>query len=316
METRTGITAKHLDAQMNFVLTHPVTTLEGKVLMPEGAELSAETVEGFLGSCPAAPSRMVPLLAHGSIREDLVSFVEAPPYGVIFSDGILAEIMRSMEKVRLVEPALHVLDYFQLNDYYTYRHFLTVFALSSLLARDLMPDSGERSLIESAGPTHDIGKICVPLRLLRKTSPLRRSERRALESHTAAGYVLLSYYLGDPGGLGPRVSMDHHERLDGSGYPRGIPQEDMMVEIIAACDVYDALISPRPYRTGSYDNRTALEEITAMAEGGRLRWDVVRALVAHNRKSRPHYSESEVSTEKRGIPPLTNFHGMVVEDEE
>jgi HD-GYP domain-containing protein (c-di-GMP phosphodiesterase class II) len=51
-----------------------------------------------------------------------------------------------------------------------------------------------------------------------------------------------------------------------------------MVEIIAACDVYDALHSPRPYRTTPYDNRTALEEITEMAQGGKLSWEVVQLI--------------------------------------
>ncbi|GAB4388552.1 MAG: hypothetical protein Kow0025_08560 [Thermodesulfovibrionales bacterium] len=283
--------------------------------MPEGTALSAETMEALVAGAQATNALTRPLLDHGSIRDDLFHFLSFPPYRVIF-DGVRDEVMRDMEKVRLAAPALQVLDYFQVNDYYTYRHFLTVFALATLLARDLVPDAGERAALETSGPTHDIGKICVPLRVLRKTSPLMRSERAALESHSAAGYVLLGYYLGDCGGLAPRVALDHHERRDGSGYPRGMSQRDVLVEIIAACDVYDALISPRPYRMASYDNRTALEEITAMAEGNRLGWDVVRALVAHNRRRRLHYTESEVSVEKRGTPPPLNFHGMVVEDGE
>jgi HD-GYP domain-containing protein (c-di-GMP phosphodiesterase class II) len=132
-----------------------------------------------------------------------------------------------------------------------------------------------------------------------------------LDNHSAAGYVLLSYYLGDPRSLASLVARDHHERKDGSGYPRGIPLRDLLVEVIAVCDVYDALISPRPYRPASYDNRTALEEITGMAERGEIGWDVVKALVACNRSARPHYSESEVSTEKRGVPPPGNLHGVI-----
>jgi hypothetical protein len=88
-----------------------------------------------------------------------------------------------------------------------------------------------------------------------------------------------------------------------------------MVEIIAACDVYDALLSPRPYRTTPYDNRTALEEITEMAKGGKLSWDVVQTLVSHNRKDRPHFRECRISTEKRGIPPPDNLYGVIIEKE-
>ena len=88
-----------------------------------------------------------------------------------------------------------------------------------------------------------------------------------------------------------------------------------MVEIIAACDVYDALLSPRPYRPTAYDNRTALEEITEMAQMGKLSWEVVKALVSHNRKDKPPFQECQVSTEKRGTPPEDNMYGVVVEEE-
>jgi len=59
------------------------------------------------------------------------------------------------------------------------------------------------------------------------------------------------------------------------------------VEIVSACDVFDALITPRPYRKGNFDNRSALEEVTALAETGRISWDIVRRLVAFNRGNGP-----------------------------
>jgi len=83
-----------------------------------------------------------------------------------------------------------------------------------------------------------------------------------------------------------------------------------MVEIIAVCDVYDALIMPRPYRSGAYDNRTALEEITEMAKQNKIGWDAVKALIARNRKSNPHCTEITVSAEKRGSAPSHNVYGI------
>jgi HD-GYP domain-containing protein (c-di-GMP phosphodiesterase class II) len=150
---------------------------------------------------------------------------------------------------------------------------------------------------------------------LKKTTPLTRREKKIVEHHAAAGYVLLSYYLKDSNDLSAIVARDHHERKDGTGQPRGIRLDDLMVEIVAVSDVYDALISPRPYRPVSYDNRTALEEITGMAERGEIGWDVVKALVAHNRKSKPDFRESSVSGEKRGTPPPGNVHGIVIDDD-
>ena len=110
-------------------------------------------------------------------------------------------------------------------------------------------------------------------------------------------------------------ALDHHERRDSSGYPRGIPLQDPIVEIIAVSDIYDALIIPRPYRSTAYDNRAALEEITKMAEQNKIGWDVVKILIAHNRKSKPHYREMKISAEKRATPPLYNVYGIISEDD-
>ena len=190
---------------------------------------------------------------------------------------------------------------------------LIVFALTTLLTKDLISDY--KSLMHgiATGPTHDFGKICVPLNILKKSTPLTLNERDILETHTAAGFVLLSYYLQDENNPGAEVARDHHERKNGSGYPCGIHLKDRLVEIIAVCDVYDALISLRPYRPISYDNRTALEEITAMAERNEIGWDVVKSLIAHNRQNKPHYKEVKVSMEKRGTPPPGNVYGATTE---
>jgi HD-GYP domain-containing protein (c-di-GMP phosphodiesterase class II) len=75
-------------------------------------------------------------------------------------------------------------------------------------------------------------------------------------------------------------------------------------------DVYDALISPRPYRPVSYDNRTALEEIIHQSDAGMISKTVARVLVALNRRSQPHFSQCIVSAERRGEPPKNNLYGI------
>ena len=84
-----------------------------------------------------------------------------------------------------------------------------------------------------------------------------------------------------------------------------------MVEIVIVADVYDALIMPRSYRPQSYDNRTALEEITTMAEKGKIGWEVLKALIALNRKNKPDFRDISVSSEKRGTPPVNNVYGII-----
>jgi len=254
------------------------------------------------------------LLSHGTVRRDLAQAVRVGPYAAMFgSDEEYRDLELLMGQSKLPEPCLRGLDWFRANDSYTYRHIIMVFALSCLLARRLGHSDPKAAAEAAAGPLHDFGKLCVPLETLVKRTALTHHERRQLDQHTLAGHVLLCYYVGDPEDFTARVARDHHERCDGSGYPHGIVLADHLVEIVAVCDVYDALVSPRPYRRNAYDNRSALEELTAMAEAGRIGRDAVRLLVSMNRKDRPEPEHCAVSLEKRGHAPEGNLYGTFAE---
>ena len=241
--------------------------------------------------------------------------MNSSPYTVIFgTSDAQSELWTMMEGVSIITPCLEAIDYFQQQDFYTYRHILMVFALTTLLTRDLIPDCRDWLRESLASPTHDIGKTCVPLEVLRKITPLTCSEHRQVEHHPLTGYVLLCHYLGDQNHFAARVAPDHHERKNGSGYPRGMKGSDPMVEIITVCDIYDALVSPRPYRSSSFDNRSAIEEVTRVAEGGEIGWYVVKALVAHYRRIGYDPGKVWVSDEKRGTSPARNAYGILQDD--
>jgi len=297
-------------------LSFPVATLEGQVLLPAGTLLTEQVLVKLASAGRLVPREEVPLLDHGQVREDLRRCLDITPYDEIFGDtGMVNELMARMQPVRLPLPLLYALDYFRAHDFNTYRHILTVFALSMLVAEDVIPGYRERDGYVVAGPTHDFGKLCIPLAILQKSSPLTRQEHRLLVQHTLAGQVLLTYYFGDHLHPAVIVARDHHERRDGSGYPHGSTDTAPIVELVAACDVYDALLSSRPYRPLSYDNRTALEELTTMAEQGKLGWDGVTALVSRNRKEKPGVESVVVSHDRRGVPPLGNCYGTFAEED-
>ncbi|MGD8309888.1 MAG: HD domain-containing protein [Chromatiales bacterium] len=299
---------------MEPALQHPVATPDGHQLLPAGAVLTEATLARLAASAPAA-LEPVPLLEFGTVRQDLLGFLVSPPYRAVFGGaGTIPDLLATMEGVHLAPPCLDCLVWFRECDPYTYRHSLTVLALTTLLARDLLPDSQDHVREAFAGPTHDIGKVCVPLEILQKETPLTLAERSRLEHHSLAGSVLLSHFLGDHRHLAVRVARDHHERKDGSGYPRGIRDIDPLVEIIIVSDVYDALLSPRPYRPISFDNRSAIDVLTSMAERGKIGWDVLKALLAHNRGVRFRADEIQVSSERRGHPPAGNMYGATLQD--
>jgi HD-GYP domain-containing protein (c-di-GMP phosphodiesterase class II) len=295
-----------------LTLDYPVYSLDRHLLLPAGTTLSEDDFHALVSSSSADYQKKYSLMQFGTVRKDILDFVSQPPGNTVFRNKEeLAEIIYLMEQVQLAGPKLDSIEYFKQYDSYTYRHILMVFAYLTLLSRELVPNYQARITEMATSPLHDIGKVCVPLEILTKASPLTRDERKNLEHHTTAGYILLCYYSQNVDHIAARVARDHHERIDGSGYPRGIRLSDRMVEIVAICDIYDALTSRRPYRPVSFDNRTALEHITLMAERDEVRWEVVQALVAHNRKGKPHFTKCSVSIEKRGAIPPNNVYGVI-----
>jgi HD-GYP domain-containing protein (c-di-GMP phosphodiesterase class II) len=292
-------------------LEFAVRTLDGEEILPAGAEVTAAVLHAVVEGGRDRRWEQRALLEHGTVRADLARGTRSEQYAAIFgSEEQQRDLERLMALARLPLPCLHGLDWFRAYDPYTYRHILMVFALACLLAQRLGRSAPETAAEAVAGPLHDFGKLCVPLETLVKRTALTLTERRQLEQHTLAGHILLCHYNGRPEDFTARVARDHHERCDGSGYPHGIPLADPLVEIVAACDVFDALVSPRPYRRSSFDNRSALEELTAVAQDGRLGWDVVRLLVSLNRRDHPAPERCEVSLEKRGGPPAGNLYGV------
>ena len=300
-----------------YELPIAVLTLDKKELLHAGTFLTEQMVADVADLGRRQPSEEFSLLEYGSVQADLQRFLATPPYLDIFSDKeVMEELFAEMKSVRLPLPLLKALDYFRQHDFHTYRHILMVFNLSSVLVKGLGEAGQKSDAVFVAGPSHDFGKISIPLHVLKKAGPLTIQEKQVIKYHSLSGYVLLAYYLGDHRHPAVLVARDHHERRDGSGYPRGVTTLDPVVEMVAACDVYDALLSPRPYRPVSYDNRTALEEMTRMADSGVLGRECVEALVSYNRHGRPGVADVCVSRDVRGTPPVGNNYGLIVDDDE
>lgn len=145
--------------------------------------------------------------------------------------------------------------------------------VAQVMARVLESDiPNPQRLAETIAPalTHDVGMASLPGDLLAQPSPLADAERRTIEAHAAAGAKLVRRVW--PGGGWPvDAAHFHHERADGSGYPdgRGTQATSDLVRLLAACDVYAALATPRPQRDAR-DPRTALADLLAMGEAGAL----------------------------------------------
>ncbi|MGW4028012.1 HD-GYP domain-containing protein [Streptomyces sp. NPDC004838] len=151
-----------------------------------------------------------------------------------------------------------------LKDRYTRGHGERVGQASVLIARELGMDEERVERVRFAGILHDVGKLGVPTRVLRKDGPLTPEERRVIERHPEHGHEIVRGigFLGEArAGI-----LHHHERLDGTGYPYGLAGERIpeFARVVAVADAFDAMTSTRSYRRAR-TVEAALEELERCA---------------------------------------------------
>lgn len=163
-------------------------------------------------------------------------------------------------------------------DPYTAGHQRRVAKLSAAIGSEMGLDEEVQTILQLAGAIHDIGKINIPGEILSKPGKLNPIERRLIETHPTAGYdILKSLQLPWPIA---RIIYQHHERMDGSGYPEHLSGPDILpaARVIMVADVVESMMSHRPYRM-ALGQTAALAEIRA-GQGTRYDPQVVEACIA------------------------------------
>ncbi|HOV85230.1 MAG TPA: response regulator [Syntrophobacteraceae bacterium] len=170
---------------------------------------------------------------------------------------------RAFRQLQLVlEQSIRALSLaMEFKDPYTAGHQRRVAALAEAIALELGLSRGVVDAVRMGGLVHDIGKISVPSEILAKPARLQPVEFQLIRQHTEAGFEILKNV--DFEWPIAEIAFQHHERMDGSGYPRGLTGDKTLVEarIIAVSDVVEAMSSHRPYRA-ALGIDAALEEIS------------------------------------------------------
>lgn len=138
-------------------------------------------------------------------------------------------------------------------------------------------DPEREEVIRLAAPLHDVGKIGVPDSILLKEARLTTEEFETVKTHTTIGAEILAGSRFSVLQMGERIARWHHERWDGSGYPDGLSGDEIPIEarIVEVCDIFDALVNDRPYKT-AWSWEDALSELRRSA-GSQLDAQVVDA---------------------------------------
>ncbi len=139
-------------------------------------------------------------------------------------------------------------------------HIERIGRFSTLLAEQAGLDGELCERLGYAAPLHDVGKVAIPDAILLKPGPLTAEERAIVETHAEEGHRLLRGSSSSILDMAATIALSHHEKWDGSGYPRGLAGEAIPIEgrIVAVADVFDALTSDRVYRS-AYTPEQAVE---------------------------------------------------------
>lgn len=172
-------------------------------------------------------------------------------------------------------------------DFETSGHTHRVATMAERLGEDLGLNTTDLHHLRQGAYLHDLGKLCVPDEILRKPGRLTPQEWTVMQSHVVKGHELATRIAGLSAET-LQVIRSHHERWDGSGYPDGLVGTDIPLNarIFAVCDVYDALISERPYKH-AWSHEDALSEIGGQS-GRQFDPEIARAFLGLMQRSRGH----------------------------
>ena len=174
------------------------------------------------------------------------------------------ELRQTVEKLRKVTGATvqAMAQTVEVRDPYTAGHQKRVSNIARAIATEMTLSTGMIEGIRMAGNIHDIGKISVPAEILSKPGALTDIQFALIKAHPKTGYEILKG-IEFPCDIA-RIVLQHHERIDGSGYPQGLCGDDILLEakILAVADVVEAMSSHRPYRP-ALGIEKALEEISS-----------------------------------------------------
>ncbi|MFC1901502.1 HD-GYP domain-containing protein [Chloroflexota bacterium] len=185
----------------------------------------------------------------------------------------------------------------EMRDPYTAGHQRRVAELARAIGRELELSESQALGIHIAGLLHDVGKIAVPTEILSKPGKISRYEFNIIKNHSRIGYEILQR-IDFPWPVTKAV-LQHHERLNGAGYPEGLSGEDLILEarILAVADVVEAMSSHRPYRP-ALGLESALREIS---ESSGILYDseAVAACLRLLKKNEPEFERIMAAAENQ-----------------
>jgi PAS domain S-box-containing protein len=229
----------------------------------DNSRMVARTRALLAGEVPSAPNRFAVRTRSGTILDVLGQAATVTWDG---QPALIGVIIDHTEQRRIERAMQHTIEALggmvELRDPYTAGHQRRVAALACAIAERLGMTQAQIDGLRLASAVHDIGKVQVPSEILSKPGPLTAIEYKMVQQHSEAGFNILKG-IEFPWPVAEMV-LQHHERLDGSGYPQGLVGDAILPEakVLAVADVVDSMMARRPYRE-ELGLQATLEEIQA-----------------------------------------------------
>ncbi len=280
--------------QADMIVARNIFSSEGRILLSSGVMLSDPYIErllslgiasvyikddifGDIDDIPEVISEKTRIETVKIVRNSFISMERNHKLNV----RMIKDVVNNLIEELLFNPNVLVnLTDIRSYDDYTFAHSVNVCILSLMTGVTLSYDDSKLKELGVGALLHDIGKIKLDKCTLNKTDDLTREEYCEVKQHAECGFEILRKY-DDISLLSAHTAFQHHERWNGTGYPRGLAGNDIHEygRIVAVADVYDALLADRPYRS-SYSVNQAISILQRMA-GTYLDPRCITALIAN-----------------------------------
>jgi putative two-component system response regulator len=236
-----------------------ITALAERDIRYRALELGAADFLGKPVDIPEFRARMRNMLALSEGQKRLANHAR----------WLASEVQRATSDIvaREKETINRLMRAAEFRDNETGMHIVRMGHFSAEIGRAFRLPEPQCEMLLMATPMHDIGKVATPDRILLKPGKLDADEWEIMKQHTVAGYEILKDSESELLQMAAQIALSHHEKFDGSGYPYGLSGEEIPLcgRICAVSDVFDALLSERPYKQ-AWPLERAIEEVERLSE--------------------------------------------------
>ncbi len=289
-----------------LTLLEDLVDCRGEVLAPRGMVVSREAIEEAADHAPQLPRRK---LSETGIAADLQLPFESPVYEPLFGRrGAREAIERTLRSVHLPEPLLDELLAARRDQPVLYRHALLTAAVGVRVLLTAVGPGRTLTDLAAAALLHDLGMRQLSPRLLAHHDRLSAEQVNRIAAHPLLGAYHLARVLGHHPAVA--AARSHHWRC-GQGYPGLDRPPARAIEVIAVASAFCALTQPRPYRSGAYDARGAVDMLVRETVTGHADANTVRLLVHALRGGTGDPRGVRFGTSRDGHGPTENGHSPV-----